>query len=281
MRRKRAAAQRATRARDDGTPPDGERRDSLSGERTDTVTPSAELPAPNIGAIAAAERFLTAATVLGATVYVLLNGLYVEFYDEFGVRPEEVGIDRLTVLSRAAWIAIVGIASGSVILYLSATRGARAGMSASAAYSDEVRSGPQKLALSTRWVAVAAGLVLAAGAAVIVAFFVLEDHMNDLAAKARMGKRVGGVGWNSELIDVRAAPATISWLGEKAAPAPLQEVGRVHMYLGRGENVVALLTCEGDTVLVEPSNVQVTVLGTREGETDAAGWPEDPRDCSH
>ena len=56
------------------------------------------------------ERLLAGATVLGGAIYVLIYALYIEFYDDFGVRPEEVGWDRLAVLGRAAWVALVGIA---------------------------------------------------------------------------------------------------------------------------------------------------------------------------
>ena len=44
---------------------------------------------------------LAAAAV--AILYVLLQALYIEFYDDFGLRPEEVGLHRLAVLARAAW----------------------------------------------------------------------------------------------------------------------------------------------------------------------------------
>jgi hypothetical protein len=67
-----------------------------------------------------AERLLAAAAVAGATIYVLINGLYTEFYDDFGVRPEDVGLDRLAILGRSAWIALVGIALVGLVGYISA-----------------------------------------------------------------------------------------------------------------------------------------------------------------
>jgi hypothetical protein len=67
-----------------------------------------------------AERLLAAAAVAGATIYVLINGLYIEFYDDFGVPPEDVGLDRLAILGRSAWIALVGIALVGLVGYISA-----------------------------------------------------------------------------------------------------------------------------------------------------------------
>lgn len=48
------------------------------------------------------DRIRAGAAIFGATRYVLLNALRVEFHSDFGVRPEEVGLDRLAVLGRTA-----------------------------------------------------------------------------------------------------------------------------------------------------------------------------------
>jgi hypothetical protein len=56
--------------------------------------------------------------VVGALIWVMLSVFYVEFYDDFGVRPEDVGWDRLTVLSRAAWLALIVMAGVGVLLLL-------------------------------------------------------------------------------------------------------------------------------------------------------------------
>jgi hypothetical protein len=65
---------------------------------------------PRLTVLGIAERLLAGAAVVGATIYVLINGLYIEFYDDFGVRPEDVGLDRLAILGRSAWVALVAIA---------------------------------------------------------------------------------------------------------------------------------------------------------------------------
>jgi hypothetical protein len=79
-----------------------------------------------------AERLLGAAAVLGAAIYALINVLYVEFYDDFGVRPEEVGWDRLTILSRTAWVVLAVVIAtaafglGAALFRLVVSGGARA-----------------------------------------------------------------------------------------------------------------------------------------------------------
>src|SRR3954469_9219604 len=50
-------------------------------------------------------------------LYVLLNALYVRFYDTLGTRPEDVGLDRLAVLARAGWVAVVVLFLTGMILY--------------------------------------------------------------------------------------------------------------------------------------------------------------------
>ncbi|MGW5238637.1 hypothetical protein ACWEOW_06875 [Monashia sp. NPDC004114] len=61
------------------------------------------------GVVSALQQLLGAAAVLSATLYVLVNALYIDFYDDFGVRPEQVGLDRVAVLARAAWVALIAI----------------------------------------------------------------------------------------------------------------------------------------------------------------------------
>jgi hypothetical protein len=69
-------------------------------------------------ALGMVERLLAGAAVAGAAIYVLINALYVEFYDDFGVRPEDVGWDRLAVLGRVAGVALFVIAMAGLIAYI-------------------------------------------------------------------------------------------------------------------------------------------------------------------
>src|SRR5690349_15285151 len=77
------------------------------------------------GLMGAVEKLLAATAVLGATLYVLVNALYIDFYDGFGVRPEQVGLDRVAVLARSAWVALVAIALLGPVAFVIATRALR------------------------------------------------------------------------------------------------------------------------------------------------------------
>ena len=50
---------------------------------------------------------LVAFTALGVALYAISRGGYQVFYAEYGVTPEEVGIDYITLLSRQALPAAV------------------------------------------------------------------------------------------------------------------------------------------------------------------------------
>jgi hypothetical protein len=51
--------------------------------------------------------------------YALLNAAYLEFYSSVGVRPEEVGLDRLALLGRTAGL-LVAIIAATFLLFLAA-----------------------------------------------------------------------------------------------------------------------------------------------------------------
>jgi hypothetical protein len=80
-------------------------------------------PGPNASRptlVGVVERLLAGAAVGGAVIYALINALYIEYYDDFGVRPEDIGWDRLAILGRSAWIALILIplsAGGCISVY--------------------------------------------------------------------------------------------------------------------------------------------------------------------
>jgi hypothetical protein len=63
------------------------------------------------------QLLLAGTAVAGAVIYVLMNALYIEFYDDFGVRPEEVGLDRLAILGRAGVLAITALVLTAPIVF--------------------------------------------------------------------------------------------------------------------------------------------------------------------
>jgi hypothetical protein len=189
------------------------------------------------------ERVLAAAAVLGAAIYVLLNALYVEFLDDFGLRPEEVGLDRLAVLGRAAWIALMSLGAVAFAASIVIMIGARGrGFSVK----------PSTARLLYAGGALATVLVLLGG------FLALRYEVEKSAENAKAGGRVGGLGWIVELVDIRALPARVTWVSDR--PKPSFITGEDYLYLGRGDQVIALLSCSGTTMMLHPDDVIVQVL---------------------
>jgi hypothetical protein len=197
------------------------------------------------------ERVLAATAVAGATIYVLLNALYVEFLDVFGLRPEDVGLDRLAVLGRAAWIALLGL--GFVVILAAVT-----------IVVLRAKTLTFKRSTVQQWSAVGTIVLIAA---LLVGFLALRDEVEDSAASAKKGERVGGLGWIVEFVDVRALPARVVWVGEQPKPSLLTDED--YLYLGRGDQVVALLTCDGITIMFRPDDVVVHVLDYDSDEADS------------
>lgn len=189
------------------------------------------------------ERVLAAAAVLGAAIYVLLNALYVEFLDDFGLRPEEVGLDRLAVLGPAAWIALMSMGAVALAASIVIMIGARGqGFSVK----------PSTVRLLYACGTLATVVVLLGG------FLALRYEIEESAENAKAGDRVGGLGWIVELVDIRALPARVAWVSDKPKPSFIR-AGDC-LYLGRGDQVVALLTCSGTTMMLHPDDVVVQVL---------------------
>lgn len=189
------------------------------------------------------ERLLAAAAVLGAAIYVLLNALYVEYLDDFGLRPEDVGLDRLAVLGRAAWIALMGlgiVAFGASIVIATGTLGR----------GHSVRPTTVRL-----WYACGTFTTVII---LLLGFLAMRHQVEESAEDAKAGNRVGGLGWIVEFVDIRALPARVAWVSSEAKPSLVTDSD--YLYLGRGDRVVALLSCEGRTIMLHPDDVVVQVL---------------------
>jgi hypothetical protein len=247
-----------------------------------------------------AEQLLAGAAVAGAAIYVLLNALYVEFYDDFGLRPEEVGLDRLAVLGRAAWLALVPLLlTGPVALVVyargrsglrTAHRGGEharqpsvvdgrggepdpapaaagndraghpgAGTTGGQPSADEVGTRVQAATARVRRQLIFGSLATVLAALVLIGYFVLRADVERKATRVKEGRNVGGIGRFVEFIDVRAAHAEVTWLGEPR-DAPPQLRSPYLMYLGRGPDVAAFLACGRTTVVVPAEKVAINLL---------------------
>ena len=242
------------------------------------------------------ERLLTGAAVAGATIYVLMNALYIEFYDDFGVRPEDVGWDRLAVLGRSAWIALVGISvaglGGLVYLIIAARNRKRALMlefeqrpeerrteedeeraeelgasreptvsQAAAAHAERQMREEQFHKRHIDWLlGLAPWALLAFLVLILFGFRILLFQVEDEAESVKRGESVNGVGYFVTFIDVRVSRANVIWLGDKEKQSEKLRSPYM-MYLGRGRDVAVLLACASAKGSV-PSDVVATDLYT-------------------
>jgi hypothetical protein len=232
------------------------------------------------------ERLLAAAAVLGATIYVLMNAVYVEFYDDFGVRPEEVGWDRLAVVSRAAWIAVVGILAAGFAAWFFAILATRRMASRAPAASSQALAQTESLAVgvdrknveksvASERIRRARSAILLRTAPLFLVMLMLAGYwsltlqVEDEAERVRRGETVSGVGLFISLVDVRASPAEVRWLGEASRQPP--ELDAPHlMYLGRGRDIAAFVVCGRTTILVPAEDVAIHILDQGHSDQDHA-----------
>ena len=270
-----------------------------------------ESPDPSPGArlsmVGAVERLLAAAAVLGAALYVLVNGLYIEFYDDFGVRPEQVGFDRLAVLARSAWVALIAIGLVGPLIALasmrtrrrawrqyetarreleaaldtgpsradsdaddaSGTSGALVGRAVSNTLFERMQQAEDEVrsSFATSWVAAA---VLTASLFLLAGFVLLAWRVDAEAERVSQGHSSNGIGALVPLVDVRANRADVEWLGpEEAEPEGLVDPGHL-AYLGSGNGVSVFLECGQTTHVVNSADVAIRLLDQGEQPADVA-----------
>ena len=196
-----------------------------------------------------------------AVLYVLLQALYIEFYDDFGLRPEEVGLDRLAVLARAAW-------AGLTVIFLSV---------AFFVVRTQIGTQRSRQVFRPKWVALASALLLVL---LLVAYRAAYVEVEALAAKVTRGQSVNGITVLGPFLDVRAHPAQVRLLNVDTRMeyiGPEEEV----MFLGRGAATAAFYTEDCRTAIVPSNAVEITLLdqGPSPDEDDPQlGWDPE-RSC--
>ncbi|MDD7942832.1 hypothetical protein PHK61_30910 [Actinomycetospora lutea] len=194
------------------------------------------------------ELSLTAFATLGVGVYVLLNGLYVEFYDDFGLRPEDVGWTQTAIIGRAAWIALVvvfAVGSLGALGVLAEALSHRSGI------TDALRRSPRYAA---------GGCALMLAAALLLSFVILHREVENDAAEVKVGHTVDGVGFITPLVDVQVNRAEVRWIGDPTR-APFELVNsRFLSYMGSNGQASVFLSCGRRTITVPTSQVSVHIL---------------------
>ena len=83
--------------------------------------------------------------------------------------------------------------------------------------------------------------------------------MEDEANRVSRGESVNGIGLIVPFNDVRAHRAKVTWIGDKQ-PAPTALAAAHLMYLGRGRDVAAFVSCGERTILVPADQVSIELL---------------------
>jgi hypothetical protein len=195
--------------------------------------------------------------IVGAFIWVMLNAFYVEFYDDFGVRPEDVGWDRLTVLSRAAWLALIVIGGVGAVLLLFVILG------------EGFKLGG-KFKLTRSWRMLVAVAAAALFVAVLVAGFLFLKHKVEAeAANVRRGDNVDGINaWGILVLDVRASWAQIEWIDDKT-PKPPSLNSPYLAYIGKNDKQIVLYACGTNTIIVPADKVVLTILSGSKAKPSA------------
>jgi hypothetical protein len=213
---------------------------------------------------------LTAAGALLASVtYVLLNSAYTEFYESLGVRPEDVGLDRLAILGRAFGLVLIALLIWALSLgfyiglWWSQDARRRLRRLLPVRLREERFMPLERVHRPGRWrvaapavaLCVALGLVSLAVTAATVA---VGRRAEGAEAGTPIGPlRVGPV----LLIDVNADAARAYWL-DKDLPRPQLLDDPWLLYLGSSDRVAVFMAC-GAAVIVPADKVIPEVLTTR------------------
>jgi len=205
-----------------------------------------------------------AAAIAIAAFYVLLSGVYVTYLEGFGLDPEDVGLDRLTILGRVTGPAILVVYFGGALAACAIAINALRSFRNHRDPRDEgtTPTGKDLEARTARRRVYGAATLAMVITLVSVMFLSLYQRMHAGAEhrsdSARAGKPVGGMSLlGIPVVDMRAAPAKVDWVGTGDRPAAFGDKSSVMVYLGRNDRMVALLTCDGTTLMPRPRDVLV------------------------
>jgi hypothetical protein len=227
--------------------------------------------------------------VLVTLLYVAVNSAYAYFYELLGVTPEDVGFDRLAILSRTAGLILPGLILGTLIAavyhFLPAGKVAFLIVSGILLVIGIAAILAFMFRTSNAWLGLAGILVgfltillfltcaakMAAkltrpylqaaiwGLLVLTLLIGVRTSLIDLV-RPRIDQALHGYPVQLiQLIDFQATPARVIWLDSNTKPPPLLRDPGL-LYLGRGPRGQVLLAC-GNVVAV-PSNMIIVEDGS-------------------
>lgn len=198
---------------------------------------------------------MTAAlTAVTAIAYVGLAALYGHFYQRLHTRPEEVGLDRVAILTRTFWLVVSALLLVLVLLLVSDVL---------PIIGDRWRV---TTVATNGWV----GVVVVTGA-LIVGFLLGLQDVEGGARAGLHGEPVAPINlFGIPAVDISATPAQVKWV-ENAKEEPLLNDPRL-LYLGRNDKVAVFIVC-GQTVIVPESKVEVITrkAGSQGSESKCSG----------
>ncbi len=202
-------------------------------------------------------------------MYVLVNSAYIEYFDDFGVTPEQVGFDRGAVLARSAWLALLGVALlGPLFIVItrlrlrSVVRAFQEETGSDGGEPAERREHHRQREVRSAVRAGSLRMIVAAGVTILVlgGFFLLQNAAEAEADRVARGEASNGIGWIVPILDVRAARAEVVWLSaDKERPPALS--AKHLMYLGGNGDFTVLLACGDTTLVLRTEDVVVTFPG--------------------
>jgi hypothetical protein len=226
--------------------------------------------------------------VIASVTYVLLNSAYLEFYGSLGIRPEDVGLDRIAILGRTFGLVLIALLIQVLFLGYFVYRylpldisPRRRRLPWRLRFRERRVLDPERAQRSIRW------RVVAPAVAIIVAFGLLSLAV--MAATVAVGQRAESVEEGTPigplrvgpllLVDTNADAARAYWL-DKDLPKPQLLDDPWLLYLGSSNRVAVFIAC-GTTVIVPADKVIPQILTTRDiREASRGGAAERKAACA-
>jgi hypothetical protein len=210
--------------------------------------------------------------VLAAIAYGVLRTAYVQYYQEFRVLPEQAGLGKSELLTQALVGPVILLAFMSLVALLVAVASAaiwvgrehRKNELAPRLNSSEGRLSAKRKIRHLFWPVLLGG-VLFAVLVLAAALLYFANSSADRAIhnhEALLGRYVGLGPYSIPLLDVRALPTDVEWVGSATAPTIITRAGACMMYLGETTDTVLLWDAMDNRTITLPKEDVIVELRT-------------------